>query len=73
MHRRAVFAVGPDQLKPGVKRQDHLASVQRLGQKDQDRALDGLKPAPISGEGLIGLGKAPERDSSQTIRFICEE
>jgi hypothetical protein len=28
---------------------------------------------PIEGEGLIGLGKAPERDSSQTIRFICEE
>jgi adenylate cyclase len=28
---------------------------------------------PIAGEGLIGLGKAPERDSSQTIRFVCEE
>ncbi len=28
---------------------------------------------PISGEGLIGLGRAPERDSSQTIRFVCEE
>jgi class 3 adenylate cyclase len=28
---------------------------------------------PITGEGLIGLGKAPERDSSQTIRFVCEE
>ena len=28
---------------------------------------------PISGEGLIGLGRAPDRDSSQTIRFICEE
>jgi adenylate cyclase len=28
---------------------------------------------PIAGEGLIGLGKAPERDSAQTIRFICEE
>jgi len=28
---------------------------------------------PISGEGLIGLGKAPERDSSQTIRFVCED
>jgi class 3 adenylate cyclase len=28
---------------------------------------------PISGEGLIGLGKAPERDSSQTIRYVCEE
>jgi len=28
---------------------------------------------PIVGEGLIGLGRAPERDSSQTIKFICEE
>jgi len=28
---------------------------------------------PIAGEGLIGLGKAPERDSAQTIRFICED
>ena len=28
---------------------------------------------PITGEGLIGLGKAPERDSSQSIRFICED
>jgi adenylate cyclase len=27
----------------------------------------------IAGEGLIGLGRAPERDSSQTIRFVCEE
>ena len=28
---------------------------------------------PISGEGLIGLGRTPERDSAQTIRFVCEE
>jgi class 3 adenylate cyclase len=28
---------------------------------------------PLTGEGLIGLGRTPERDSSQTIRFICEE
>jgi class 3 adenylate cyclase len=28
---------------------------------------------PIRGEGLIGLGRAPERDSLQTIRFVCEE
>jgi adenylate cyclase len=28
---------------------------------------------PITGEGLIGLGRAPERDSLQTIRFVCEE
>lgn len=24
-------------------------------------------------EGLIGLGKSPERDSSQTLRFVCED
>jgi class 3 adenylate cyclase len=28
---------------------------------------------PISGEGLIGLGRSPERDSAQTIRFVCED
>jgi len=28
---------------------------------------------PITGEGLIGLGRAPELDSSQTIRFVCED
>ena len=28
---------------------------------------------PISGEGMIGLGRAPERDSAQTIRFTCED
>ena len=27
----------------------------------------------IVGEGLIGLGRAPERDAPQTIRFVCEE
>ena len=28
---------------------------------------------PILGEGLIGLGRAPEQDAPQTIRFVCEE
>jgi adenylate cyclase len=28
---------------------------------------------PITGEGLIGFGKAPEHESSQTLRYICEE
>jgi len=28
---------------------------------------------PLDGEGLIGLGRAPERDSPQTIRFVCED
>jgi adenylate cyclase len=27
----------------------------------------------IKGEGMIGLGKVPESDSPQTIRFVCEE
>ena len=27
----------------------------------------------ISGEGLIGLGKAPDSNSSQVIRYVCEE
>jgi hypothetical protein len=27
----------------------------------------------IKGEGMIGLGKLPEPDSPQTIRFACEE
>jgi class 3 adenylate cyclase len=27
----------------------------------------------IKGEGTIGLGRLPEQDSPQTIRFICEE
>jgi class 3 adenylate cyclase len=28
---------------------------------------------PIKGEGLIGLGRVPERDSALTIRFVCED
>lgn len=27
---------------------------------------------PLRGEGMIGLGKAPEADSQQTIHFVCE-
>ena len=27
----------------------------------------------IKGEGMIGLGRLPEQDSPQTIRFSCEE
>ncbi len=27
----------------------------------------------IKGEGMIGLGRLPEQDSPQTIRFTCEE
>jgi hypothetical protein len=27
----------------------------------------------IKGQGTIGLGRLPEQDSPQTIRFTCEE
>ncbi len=27
----------------------------------------------LKGEGMIGLGKLPEQESVQTIRFVCEE
>ena len=27
----------------------------------------------LKGEGMIGLGRLPEPDSVQTIRFVCEE
>ncbi len=27
----------------------------------------------IKGQGTIGLGRLPEQDSPQTIRFVCEE
>jgi class 3 adenylate cyclase len=27
----------------------------------------------VKGEGMIGLGKLPEEDSPQTIRFVCED
>jgi predicted component of type VI protein secretion system len=28
---------------------------------------------PIKGQGLIGLGRVPDRDSPLTIHFVCEE
>jgi len=27
----------------------------------------------LKGKGMIGLGKLPEEDAPQTIRFTCEE
>jgi hypothetical protein len=27
----------------------------------------------LKGSGLIGLGKVPEAQSPQTIRFVCED
>ena len=28
---------------------------------------------PLKGEGLIGLGRIPDRDSPLTIHFVCED
>ena len=28
---------------------------------------------PVKGEGMIGLGKSPDIESPQTLRFVCEE
>jgi len=44
--------------------------VQFEGQEDSFVRRDSI---PIKGEGMIGLGKVPEADSPQTIRFSCEE
>jgi adenylate cyclase len=44
--------------------------VQVNGQEEAFVRRDSM---PIKGEGLIGLGRVPERDSALTIRFICEE
>ena len=44
--------------------------VQSLSGEEQFIRRDSV---PLAGEGLIGLGRSPERDSSQTIRFACED
>ncbi len=41
--------------------------------KDGEEAFVRRDSMQIRGEGLIGLGKAPDGNSSQVIRFICEE
>jgi adenylate cyclase len=40
---------------------------------DGDEAFVRRDSLQIKGRGLIGLGKLPEQDSPQTIRFVCEE
>jgi adenylate cyclase len=40
---------------------------------DGDEAFVRRDSLQIKGKGLIGLGKLPEQDSPQTIRFDCEE
>ena len=41
--------------------------------KDGEEAFVRRDSMQIRGEGLIGLGKAPDSNSSQAIRYICEE
>jgi adenylate cyclase len=43
--------------------------VQTLGGEESFVRRDSLQ---LKGEGLIGLGRLPESDSAQTIRFACE-
>ncbi len=40
---------------------------------DGDEAFVRRDSVQIKGKGMIGLGKLPEQDSTQTIRFVCEE
>jgi class 3 adenylate cyclase len=44
--------------------------VQVNGQEEAFVRRDSM---PIKGQGLIGLGRVPERDSALTIRFVCED
>jgi adenylate cyclase len=41
--------------------------------KDNEDAFVRRDSMQLRGEGLIGLGKAPESNSSQVIRYACEE
>jgi flagellar basal body rod protein FlgF len=41
--------------------------------KDGEESFVRRDSLQIKGEGMIGLGKLPESESPQTIRFVCEE
>ena len=41
--------------------------------QDGDEAFVRRDSVQIKGKGMIGLGKLPDQDSPQTIRFVCEE
>ena len=41
--------------------------------QEGDEAFVRRDSVQIKGKGMIGLGKLPEMDSPQTIRFVCEE
>jgi adenylate cyclase len=44
--------------------------VQIAGEEEAFVRRDSM---PIKGEGMIGLGRVPERDSPLTIHFVCED
>jgi len=44
--------------------------VQIVGEEEAFVRRDSIS---IKGEGMIGLGRIPERDSPLTIYFVCEE
>jgi len=44
--------------------------VQINGQEEAFVRRDSI---PIKGEGMIGLGRVPDSESPQTIRFVCED
>jgi adenylate cyclase len=39
----------------------------------QEEAFVRRDTIPVKGEGMIGLGKSPDTESPQTLRFVCEE
>jgi adenylate cyclase len=41
--------------------------------QDGEEAFVRRDSVQIKGKGMIGLGKLPDHDSPQTIRFVCEE
>jgi len=55
-----------------VTDQDSTNGTFVLG-KDGEEAFVRRDSMQIRGEGLIGLGKAPDSNSSQVIRYACEE
>jgi adenylate cyclase len=44
-----------------------------LGKDGEEEAFVRRDSMQLRGEGLIGLGKAPDSNSSQVIRYTCEE
>ena len=59
-------------VEPDVICLGHTATSYALG-KDGEEAFVRRDSMQLRGEGLIGLGKAPDSNSSQVIRYACEE